>query len=510
MPHMRIRHVAVVVALAGLGILAVVVGFAQQSAQQPAAVPSPRMQPAPPMYTLDEGYLRWPLAPQEQQYGVIDGRQIKQHVVDLAAIARRYRDKGHQYWGRIQGTEADAETAQWLAERFKKLGLTVRSQVRDLPPQWMPKSWEVSVSTSSSTVKLTSAFPFGRITTPPGGLELDVAYVGLGDEADYIGRDVRGKAVFLYSIPQPGPWQQSASTNGAAARAVAHGAAAVFTTLGLPGNISWNRGGGEVPSFGLGADDGVAVRRLVEEAAATGAPRVKLRFEGEEVPNLKTAIVWGVLPGMTDEKIMIVAHRDGYWDASGDNACGVAAMVGLAEYFSKVPKEKRRRTIEFVGSPGHHGANVGTSWMAENKDTVFAKTALLINAEHVALNAMQYFGNSLQKSNATMAAMPWFVGGSPRLKQIVATAYNTFGVPTFATPAASPAGEIGVVFRTAPSVPSLQVIDVGFYYHTEAETPDVIPPTGLEAITRSWAKVIDEVNKHEIADLVDGQVPSSR
>jgi hypothetical protein len=95
--------------------------------------------------------------------------------------------------------------------------------------------------------------------------------------------------------------------------------------------------------------------------------------------------------------------------------------------------------------------------------------------------------------------MPWFVGGSPRLGQIVTKAYATFGVPTFAIPSARPAGEMGGIFTNAPS---LQVIDAGFLYHTEAETADMIPPTGLQAIARSWAKVIDEVNKLDIKDLV--------
>jgi Zn-dependent M28 family amino/carboxypeptidase len=45
---------------------------------------------------------------------------------------------------------------------------------------------------------------------------------------------------------------------------------------------------------------------------------------------LKTALIWGALPGVTDETIYIMAHRDGWFDASGDNASGVASMLGLA------------------------------------------------------------------------------------------------------------------------------------------------------------------------------------
>ena len=57
---------------------------------------------------------------------------------------------------------------------------------------------------------------------------------------------------------------------------------------------------------------------------------------------------------MTDETIYVIAHRDGCFDAAGDNASGVASMLGLAEYFAKLPKSQRRRTMVFIGTDGHH------------------------------------------------------------------------------------------------------------------------------------------------------------
>jgi hypothetical protein len=45
------------------------------------------------------------------------------------------------------------------------------------------------------------------------------------------------------------------------------------------------------------------------------------------------------------------------------------------------------------------------------------------------------------------------------------------------------------------------VINVDTYYHTDNETPDKVPWTGLGAVTRAFAKIIDDVNKVEIKDL---------
>jgi hypothetical protein len=39
------------------------------------------------------------------------------------------------------------------------------------------------------------------------------------------------------------------------------------------------------------------------------------------------------------------------------------------------------------------------------------------------------------------------------------------------------------------------------YFHMDAETPETVPWTGLEASTRAYAKVIDEVNKLPLSAL---------
>ena len=63
----------------------------------------------------------------------------------------------------------------------------------------------------------------------------------------------------------------------------------------------------------------------------------------------------------------------------------MSVMLGLAEYFSKIPQAQRRRTLKFVTTSGHHAGSLGTKWMSDNSDTFLAKTALMINCEHVSV-----------------------------------------------------------------------------------------------------------------------------
>lgn len=458
------------------------------------------MAPGPPEYPLDQSFLHWPLPSGEERYGRIDGKHLKTYVDALAQMSRDYRDQGHQYWGRIMGTSADAESARWMAERFRQIGLEeVRLQPFDVPETVMPDRWSAVAESKGESVALSSALPIGRlIETAAGGASAEAVYVGLGEAADFAGRDVAGKAVFIFAVPTPSSFFSSADMNGAVERADKAGAAAIFVSFGLPGNISAKMllRSERSPLFVIGQNDGNRVRSMIE--AGGPAPVIHYALKTETRRDLKTSQVWGVLPGLTDETIYVLAHRDGYFEGALDNGSGVATMLGLAEYFAGVPKAERRRTIVFVGTPGHHDPRfLGTGWMHENRAEVFGKTALLINAEHTAyVDAVNFMGE-LRKSNA-IPAFNWHVGGSRLLTEISTGAFSEFGVPLMTLPDKYAPGEIGRISQDAPMV---QIISGAWPYHSSADVAENIPPSGLEASTRAYAKIIDEVNKHSIDEL---------
>jgi hypothetical protein len=104
-----------------------------------------------------------------------------------------------------------------------------------------------------------------------------------------------------------------------------------------------------IPTFALGMEDGYAVRDLIGKAPADQPPHVKIRLTVKFEPNLKTYTVWGTLPGATDETIYVMAHRDGWFEGATDNASGVATMLGLAEYFAKIPESETPDKVPWTG-----------------------------------------------------------------------------------------------------------------------------------------------------------------
>ena len=104
----------------------------------------------------------------------------------------------------------------------------------------------------------------------------------------------------------------------------------------------------------------------------------------------------------------------------GDNAGGVASMIGLAEYYAKIPQAQRRRTMVFIGARRASqlrrglGGRAASGWR-DNRDKLFAKTALVINAEHP--STLQTYVRPRYEENRDIAwsnaytAQQWYAGG---------------------------------------------------------------------------------------------------
>ena len=459
-----------------------------------------------------DAYPLLPVPTADKAYEKIDGHKIKEKDLEVVAISRRSRDAGDKYWGRIAGTKYEKMTAEWAEAKWRQYGLIdIHEQEYPMTPQWFALDWNVTATDGNKTLTFKSLNPsVGSAPTPPGGLEAEAVWVGLGTAADFMGRDVQGKAVLILSILEPGNMGESAGWEGVWKRAADLGAAAIFTIWGYNDNLAvWQgmtAGRGvqiKAPGFFMGYEDGKALRDLI----ATGHPvKLKMNLKTEMRQGLKAVAAFGTLPGSADENIYVLAHTDGYYDAALDNASGLAVMTTLAEYFSQIPKEKRRRSVTFVASSGHHAGSPTTQFMHDHRDTMLNKTAVILNCEHISHNDLLQWSTHLRPSNVIQERR-WWVNGSERLMDITLSAFKEFGVGIVAEMDTSATGDMGHIDRDAPS---LQVIDSPEIKHTDADIAERVPEVGLAAVARAYAKIIDEVNKLDRKDLQPGSSVSTK
>jgi hypothetical protein len=54
------------------------------------------------------------------------------------------------------------------------------------------------------------------------------------------------------------------------------------------------------------------------------------------------------------------------------------------------------------------------------------------------------------------------------------------------------------------------LIEGNLYWHSDRETAEFVPPTGLAASTRAYAKIITDVNQLGLKDIVRPQATEAR
>jgi hypothetical protein len=139
------------------------------------------------------------------------------------------------------------------------------------------------------------------------------------------------------------------------------------------------------------------------------------------------------------------------------------------------------------------------------REAVFGKTVLMINAEHTAATQTTTRPRYVDQNPGqifwtnTYVGQQWYGGGpgNPLLQRITENALREFSVTTYFDPnPEAPAGEC-----LDNVLPCVATSEFYHYFHTDGETPDQVPWTGLETTTRAYARIIDEVNKLDRSDL---------
>jgi hypothetical protein len=90
----------------------------------------------------------------------------------------------------------------------------------------------------------------------------------------------------------------------------------------------------------------------------------------------------GVIPGMSDELVILHSHHDG---TNGVEDNGQEAIVAISRYLARLPRNALPRTVLVVLSTGHFaGDALGTeSFIALHRDDLIARTKAAVTIEHL-------------------------------------------------------------------------------------------------------------------------------
>ena len=357
---------------------------------------------------------------------------------------------------------------------------------------WRPKSWEVRVladpsyGASSKDIVLQSAVPTSGSAIPT---PLTAPVVFAGDAGAPVTVDVKGKIAIQHSHPITGAYSDRTKIVQSTQALEQAGAVAVFNWIEQPGNMHvFDFAARGRPSFNLGGADGAFLKAVLERAPA-GSLKAKLTLDSDTATGLKADNVIGMIPGDSDEAVIVNAHLDSWFDGAGDNGDGIAVALALARHYGK-PANKPKRTLIFVGSAGHHsgGMNGATNLVRMNGPKL-SKVILVLNLEHVA--------------QFQFRTDPWRVDPTEEPKNVGVSNMAPFLVDTLKAGAArygytyggeitnSVPGDLGGY--AALNVARVQGIHSGPYYHTSGDVYGTISPEGLTRAANFYRYFIDAV-----------------
>jgi hypothetical protein len=322
------------------------------------------------------------------------------------------------------GTEEAHKIEDFLEKTYKDLKLiNVEKETFDFI-NWVATDWKLTIKANNEIIKIPCFYVLNTEFTDNKGITAPLIYVNAGSKKDFREKDVDGKIVVAdiefptlplgkllqmaepYYVADPknsfdetteiiltfaltnfppqalGGKPREDSVYWRAIRKRAIGLILILRDEPTNINSHWGPYDGSfkpVPALYVGKYDGIKVRELAQTEKAQGTVILK----GYKEPSRANNIV-GILPGRSEEIIMISSHHDSAFQGASEDGTGVAMVLAQLRAWSKIPKEDRAKSLLFVLTAGHLYGGIGAEHFARKyRDNLLKKVIVDINLEHM-------------------------------------------------------------------------------------------------------------------------------
>jgi len=435
----------------------------------------------------------------------IKGEEILQIVKDIC-----------NFGFRRAGTPPAHKAEMYIYEKMKEVGVDdVKLENVDFTRWWSERHELTIISKNTPGVtedQKIKTFPsWWCVSTPPEGIDAEVAYVRYGTKSDFREIDVKDKIalidgkMLLNFRPTHNVFNtiEVAEKRGAKAVICINGSPADSITYTNYSNMFQLQSIKIVPSITLPVlsinnHDGEYLKHLCTRYHKTLT--VKLIEISKTGPATSNTII-GTLPGKTDDIIVIGTHTDSTFTGAFDNAAANAGLITLAKFYAQMPSENREKTMIFVGWTGHECESIGSRTFVEKHEEMLSKITTFIELDGFGCNGYynQTDGGIIDTNLDERRGI--FTTDNSVLLSFASDAVMNYKL----LPAVSLSAILLEVGDYAPfakkNVPSLLIIGKSPLYHTELDIIETIRPDQLERSAKAHIEIINKIHSTRAEEI---------
>jgi len=383
---------------------------------------------------------------------------------------------------RLSGSEGEARAVSYFKQLMEGWGLEVRIlQIDNFISLPIRASLRVLSPEQKPVPCITHSF---SISTPPGGLEGELVYVGPGSD-----RDVQGKIVLREGLASPAPtW--ALEQRGAIGQVCINSGDLprnmIITTIWghptpesanrIPKNavVSMNKAGGD---YLKALCQKGPVRIHLETEVWTGFKPVPLALA-----DLKS-------PVEPDKYVLFNGHIESWHRGASDNGTANACMLEVARLLAK-HRGQLRRSVRFAWWSGHsHGRYSGSTWYVDhNWEDLYRNAVANVNVDSLGCQGATDYSeveSMAELFELGRDVIQEYTGQKPHYVRIGRSGDQSFwgvGMPSlFQLLSRQP---------SAGSGPDVLISGLAWFWHTEADTIDKIDRAVLLKDTQIYAATL--------------------
>ena len=424
---------------------------------------------------------------------------------------------------RRPGWEADIWAEEWIADKFRDLGLE-NVRLEPVPVRrFEAVSWTFEVIPASGEARELECFPV-PFTVPVEGLEVELAAFTEANPAAVAGKASLYDVAFLnvpadIFVPATDRDQRMHDPDGDLGEthhlpfgsklgedvepSIEAGAAAFVGVLkGYPTDtcdyyVPYHGRTLDIPGVWLKESDGA----WVHDQLAAGPVRIRLTVESTN-EEFESHNVVGELPGADDDMVIIGSHHDGPWASAVEDGSGISLVLAQAEYWSKVPEAERPHKLVFLLHGGHMSGGAGLHKYIEDHKAELENVVLEFHLEHACLEFVKE-GDAVA-SNGRPVPRWFFASEIPRLKSALLDALvaedlrRSMILPPDAI-GTQPPTDGG--YYSNEGVPIVNFLAAPWYLFDKQDTLDKIDQDSLVPLTRATIRVVESTKGVSAADM---------